>query len=414
MRRLYLQIYATLVAVLALFALAWSWLWSAAMSPHEQRMFEGIARVAGLALPPPGAPRTALDAALAEVSAALLSDVSVYDAQGRLAGHTGEPVERRPGGDPLRHERHQYVFQIELPDGRTLAARHRYQHGVLREVAASLVLLAAAVAVGAWPLVRRLTGRLERLRTRLDALGEGDLSARVEVEGRDEVAELALRFNRAAERIEGLVEAQRMMLAGASHELRTPLARIRLAAELLAGDARPDLRVQIERDVAELDDGIEELLLASRLESAPGLDAPAPVDLLALVAEEAARTGAEARGEPLLVRGDPRLLRRLVRNLLENAHRHGGGSPVQARVEPGGGGRVRLRVDDAGPGVPAAERERIFAPFYRPPGSRESGSGFGLGLALVRRIARLHAGEARCLERPGGGTRLEVELPATG
>jgi signal transduction histidine kinase len=413
MKRLYLQIYATLVAVIALFALLWSWLWAAAMSPHEQRMFEGIGRVAALALPPPDAPPEALQGALAGIADALLSDVSVYEAGGRLAGHVGAAVPWRDDGDGMRHERHSYVIQIRLPDGRRLAVRHAEEHGLLGELLLSLAVLAAAVAVGAWPLVRRLTRRLERLRARIDALGAGDLSARVEVEGRDEVAELAQRFNRAAARIEGLVDAQRMMLAGASHELRTPLARIRVAAELLAGDARPDLRAQIERDVAELDDGIEELLLASRLESAPGLGTPAPVDLLALVAEEAARTGAEAGGEPLRVRGDARLLRRLVRNLLENAHRHGGGSPVEARVERAGAGRVRLRVDDAGPGVAEPERERIFEPFYRPPGSRESGSGFGLGLALVRRIARLHAGEARCLERPGGGTRLEVELPGT-
>lgn len=411
MKRLYLQIYATLVAVLALFALLWSWLWAAAMSPHEERMFEGIARVAGLALPPPDAPGAALAGALGEISEALLSDVSVYGADGALEGHTGEPVPWAPDGDPLRHERHEYVFQLRLSDGRALAARHRYEHGLVRELALSLAVLAAAVAVGAWPLVRRLTRRLERLRAHLDALGEGDLSARVRVEGRDEVAELAVRFNRTAERIERLVDAQRMMLAGASHELRTPLARIRVAAELLAGDARPDLRARIERDVAELDEGIEELLLASRLESAPGLDTPAPVDLLALVAEEASRTGAEAGGAPLRVRGDARLLRRLVRNLLENAQRHGGGSPVQAHVEDAADGRVRLRVDDAGPGVPEPERERIFAPFHRPPGSRESGSGFGLGLALVRRIARLHGGEAYCRARPGGGTRFEVELP---
>lgn len=411
MKRLYLQIYATLLAVLALFALIWSWLWAGSMGPHEQRMFEGIGRVAGLALPPPDAPPEALEAALGPIADALLSDVSVYDAEGRLVGHVGAPVPWRDDGDRLRHERRAYVAQLRLPDGRGLAARHVEKHGLLGELLLSLAVLAAAVAVGAWPLVRRLTRRLERLRARIDALGEGDLSARVEVEGRDEVAELAQRFNRAAARIEGLVDAQRMMLAGASHELRTPLARIRVATELLAGDARPDLRAQIERDVAELDDGIEELLLASRLESAPGLGAPQPVDLLALVAEEAARTGAEAGGEPLRVPGDARLLRRLVRNLLENAHRHGGGSQVEARVESADGTRVRLRVDDAGPGVAEPERERIFAPFYRPPGSRESGSGFGLGLALVRRIARLHGGEARCLERPGGGTRLEVELP---
>jgi len=411
MKRLYLQIYLTVLAVLVLFAGAWSLLWMVAMGPHEERMFAGIARVAARALPPADAPREELGAALADIANGLLSDLAVYDPGGRLAAHVGEPLALDPERGPLEKDRHSYLFQIRLADGRWLVARHRYEHGLLEELALMLALLAGAVALGAWPLVRRLTGRLERLRSRIDALGEGDLSARVEVEGRDEVAELAARFNRAAERIEQLVEAQRMMLAGASHELRTPLARIRMAAELLAGDARPDLRARIERDVAELDEAIEELLLGSRLASAPGLERREPVDLLALLAEEGAGTAVEVGGAPLRVPGDPRLLRRLVRNLLQNALRHGGGAPVEARVDAGEGGRVRLRVDDAGPGVPESERERIFAPFYRPPGSRESGSGYGLGLALVRRIARLHGGEARCLARPGGGTRLEVELP---
>lgn len=413
MRRLYLQVYATMLAVLLLFALAWSWIWSAAMGPHEHRMFEGIARVAGAALPPPDAPPEALAARLETVSQALLSDVSLYGADGRLLGSTGEPVPWRREGEPLAHGDGSYLFQVRLPDGRRLTARHAYEHGPLGEALAGVLLLALTVAVGAWPLARRVTRRLERLRDRIDALGGGDLGARVAVEGRDEVADLARCFNRAADRIERLVAAQRAVLAGASHELRTPLARIRMAIELLADDARPDLRAEVERDVAELDGLIDELLLASRLDAAPGLERREPVDLLALLRAEAAHTGAAAGGTAARIEGDPRLLRRLVRNLLENARRHGGGSPVEARVECAAAGGVRLVVEDRGPGVPAAERERIFEPFHRVPGSRETGSGVGLGLALVRRIARLHGGDARCLARAGGGTRFEVELPAT-
>ena len=101
-------------------------------------------------------------------------------------------------------------------------------------------------------------------------------------------------------------------------------------------------------------------------------------------------------------------LRRLVRNLLENARRHGGGG-VRVRVDAGRGGAC-LRVEDAGPGVPEAERERIFEPFYRSPGSPETGTGHGLGLALVRQIARAHGGEARCLARSGGGSVFEITL----
>jgi signal transduction histidine kinase len=182
-----------------------------------------------------------------------------------------------------------------------------------------------------------------------------------------------------------------------------------MAVELL-GRERPELVARIARDVEELDALIGELLLASRLDARAEAGELVPVDLLALVAEEAARSGAETLGEPASVRGDPRLLRRLVRNLLENARRHGGGTPVEASVARLGAGGARLRVADRGPGVPEAERERIFEPFYRPPGSAESGAGYGLGLALVRQIARAYGGDARCLARDGGGTVFEVTL----
>jgi len=298
---------------------------------------------------------------------------------------------------------------LRLPDGRWLVARHGHRRFARVGLLAVLALLAVAVAIGAYPVARRLTRRLERLRVGVEGLGAGDLKARVGVEGRDEVAALATSFNRAADRIEALVGAQRTLLASASHELRSPLARIRVALELM-GAERPDLRERVARDIGELDDLIGELLLASRLQAAEPLDRREEVDLLGLVAEEAARSGAEATGEPAVVRGDARLLRRLVRNLLENAARHGA-PPVEASVRSADG-RVRLRVCDRGPGVPDDERERIFAPFYRPSSRPPGDGGSGLGLALVRQIARGHGGEVRCLPREGGGTCFEVDLPA--
>jgi signal transduction histidine kinase len=117
------------------------------------------------------------------------------------------------------------------------------------------------------------------------------------------------------------------------------------------------------------------------------LDSAEEVDLLALAAEECARYDIEPQGTPVLVRGDPRLLRRVIRNLLENARRHGA-PPIEVRMND-----REIRVCDGGSGVPQAERERIFEPFYRRAGENQ---GAGLGLALVRQIARRHGGDVRC------------------
>jgi signal transduction histidine kinase len=112
------------------------------------------------------------------------------------------------------------------------------------------------------------------------------------------------------------------------------------------------------------------------------------------------------------VQGDPRLLRRLIRNLLDNARRHAPDSLIELAVVRRDGQAV-LTVADRGPGVPEAERERIFEPFYRLR-ARPQADGTGLGLSLVRQIARRHGGEARCLGREGGGSMFEVALPAAG
>src|SRR6185437_5799449 len=197
----------------------------------------------------------------------------------------------------------------------------------------------------------------------------------------------------------------RLLLANCSHELRTPLARIAVAVSLLGEQADPRTRESLKRDIAELDQLIEQILLTSRLEAVPALDRREPIDLLALAAEEAAHYDLEAGGDPVTVAGDRLLLRRLIRNLVENARRHAGDGPIDISVVREGGQAV-LEVRDDGPGVPAGERERIFEPFYRLASTRESGRGSGLGLALVREIARRHGGEAVCLAAEGGGSRF--------
>ncbi|MCB1981542.1 MAG: HAMP domain-containing histidine kinase [Rhodoferax sp.] len=294
---------------------------------------------------------------------------------------------------------------------------------------ALLALLFAAVAAGAWPVVRQLTRRLEALKRGVEAFGGGALHERVAIEGRDEVAALAGSFNRAAERIEALLRSHQSLLANASHELRSPLARLKMALAMIdeAPPARRDaLRAEVDANIAELDALVEEVLLASRLDAAADAVARDPVDLLALAAEEAARTGAEVAGSAPLVAGDERLLRRALRNLLENARRYGVASDapatsvdadaatpaVEVTVEADAA-EVRVRVCDRGPGVPEALRERIFEPFFRLPGHAEREGGVGLGLSLVRQIAERHGGRVSCSARPGGGSCFTLALPAT-
>src|SRR5439155_411938 len=222
---------------------------------------------------------------------------------------------------------------------------------------------------------------------------------------------LAASFNPVAARIEELVGSHKSLLANPSHELRTPLTRIRMTVELMKDSADPKRKRDLEHDIGELDALIDEILLASRLDPLTGRDADEEVDLLALASEECARyEEADLDGEPVTVRGDPRLQRRMIRNLLENARRHGA-PPIEVRVRRAEGA-AELSVGDHGPGVPESEREGVFQPFHRSAGARE-GAGAGLGLALVRQIARRHGGDVRYLGRQPSGSRFVVNLDAS-
>ncbi|MEY3253453.1 MAG: hypothetical protein RL227_2426, partial [Pseudomonadota bacterium] len=277
-----------------------------------------------------------------------------------------------------------------------------------------LAVLFAAVAAGAWPVVRRLTRRLEALKAGVEAFGAGALHQRVDEGGRDEVAAVAVSFNRAAGRIEALLRSHQNLLANASHELRSPLARLKMAMAMLdeaSPESRARLKQEIHTNIGELDALVEEVLLASRLDASATLDSAQPVALLAVAAEEAARVGASAGGDDVVLPGDERLLRRAVRNLLENARRYAG-EGVEVQVARRADGGVDVAVADRGPGVPEVWRERIFEPFFRLPGHAEREGGVGLGLALVRQIAERHGGRARCEAREGGGSRFVISLPA--
>ena len=284
----------------------------------------------------------------------------------------------------------------------------------------TLGLVALAVALGTYPIVRRLTRRLEQLQKGVEQWGTGNLSARVAEQGNDEVTYLAQRFNHAAEQVEQLVTSHKSLLANASHELRSPLTRIRMGLELMGDSPSPALKAEISRSVGELDQLIDEILLASRLDAKEAdLGTIEPVDLTGLASEECARVDAHLelgfKPQSIVVPGVAKLLRRMLRNLLENARRYGT-SDIELQLAPvveNDRAWVRLSVCDRGPGVPPELRERIFEPFYRLPGASEREGGVGLGLSLVRSIVQRHGGSVRCEDREGGGACFVVLLPAS-
>jgi signal transduction histidine kinase len=291
----------------------------------------------------------------------------------------------------------------------------------------TLALVALAVALATYPIVRRLTRRLEDLQAGVERWGQGDLGVRVAAQGEDEVGFLAQRFNHAAARIEALLQSrdallasQKSLLANASHELRSPLTRIRMGLELMNEDNSDASKKEIARNIAELDQLIDEILLASRLDAQEAdMGTIESVDLMGLCAEECARMGAllEVQSGVMQIetQGVPKLLRRLIRNLLENAARYGvakGPEDVQLSCAITDKDIV-LKVCDRGPGVPVAFREKIFEPFFRLPGASERAGSVGLGLALVKSIALRHQGRVTCSDRLGGGACFEVSLPKT-
>jgi signal transduction histidine kinase len=412
MRRLYLQVYLTIVASLVLVVLTAGLLWHfiGGVGPFGPQ-FEVVGEVIAELVPPANAPAQAQQQAIDRLAERLGADLALFSITNEPLAAAGRPLPapsrsgRSGGWMPTAAGP---AVSVPLPDGRRLVARlpGRQRPSSLM-LAAFLGAIALVVAIGARPVVRRLTGRLERLQRGVESLGAGDLSARVKVEGRDEVARLAQSFNQAAARIESLVNAHKMLLANASHELRTPLARIRLGLELAA--AHPERKAGLESDIAELDQLVDEILLVSRLDATEQLDVREDVDLVALAAEECARyDDCGLEGKPVTVSGDPMLLRRMIRNLIENAKLHGQ-PPIEVTVAKQND-RAVLNVLDHGPVIAEEARERLFSPFYRIPGSCAT-KGSGLGLALARQIARRHGGDV--IYDPERGSSFTVSLPAT-
>lgn len=281
----------------------------------------------------------------------------------------------------------------------------------------------AGSGVLAWYLARPI----RNLRWAFRAAAQGRLDTRVRplMKGRrDEIADLGGDFDQMAQQLQNLVSAQRRLLHDVSHELRSPLARLQAAAGLLRQDPRklePSLD-RIEREVARLDALVGEVLTLARIESGTASGTAETVDFADLVASVAAdaRFEAQAAGrkvhlesaDHVLVRGRAELLQRAVENVVRNAVKYTAeGTAVEVQLSTAADPpRAVLVVSDRGPGIPAAEIDRIFQPFYRSASDPTVG-GFGLGLAIAQGAIAANHGVIRAQNREGGGLRLEIQLP---
>lgn len=425
-RKLYLQIYGTIIASLLAVVIISGIVFSMfGRDRLDQHLYEIAGKMAWLTLPAATASQGDQQKAVERLGRELEISVSLFDSNRQLLGTFGGPrripkriledLEDDRADGKSRRFKHWHRMKrgrswiLVLPDSRLLAidlGKRRPRHPILM-LLAYLVLISAVVLLVAYPFVRKLTSRLERLQSGVEKIGSGDLSARVDVKGSDEVAHLATSFNDAAGRIERLLNSNKLLLANASHELRTPLSRIRLGVEMLKKDGDSKRHTALQNDISELDGLIDEILLMSRLDANSKLEIKEEIDLLALAAEECAHySHCTLSGDNATVVGDSRLLRRLLRNLLDNAAKHGK-PPVKIKLESKSD-QIHLQVFDSGGGIHEQNRQHVFEPFYRSPG-KQNVEGFGLGLSLVKQIAETHGGSVRILDGPN--SIVEVILP---
>ncbi len=299
-----------------------------------------------------------------------------------------------------------------------LAANSMFFSAHDRDVLLVVLGVGAALAVAlAAAIGSSVAGDLRRVQMTARRVGAGELSMRTGVARSDEIGEMAAAMDAMIERLEATEEERRILLASVGHDLRTPLASLRAAIEAVEDGVVDDPTRYLDgmaKDVAYLGRLVDDLFEYARIESGRYAPAPETVDLRELVDEsvEVATPIAERNGVELVVLGngpapaeaDPAAMRRVLRNLIDNAIRHTGPDGT-VTIEVGTGG---FRVIDDGPGFPAEFRDRAFDRFTRADESRPGGTGAGLGLAIARGLVEAHEGTIRILDGPGG--RVAVSL----
>lgn len=343
--------------------------------------------------------------------AAALHATLLADFPARLHELLGDGIDVRPA-EPTPFNAYGYDFYLRLSSGEWLRVHGSAPGEIFAQpwhlalnLALMLLAVVVLVAIAARSTVRPLTELARAAHGLADDLRRPPLAE----DGPAEVREAAQAFNAMQTRIRAGIEERERFLAAVSHDLKTPVTRLRLRSEMLAD---PELRERFGSDIEEmlqLLDGTLDFLRGKAVE-----EPMQPVDLVALaeslVDDFAPRGAVTLRAPPSLrIVGRPLALKRAFANLIDNALKYGGGVEVEFSATPQG---VRVCIDDAGPGLPADQLDKVFEPFYRIEGSRSRDTGgAGLGLAIVRQIARAHGGEVTLANRPGGGLRAVLHLP---
>jgi signal transduction histidine kinase len=418
------RIYAAGVVLVTVSAfVAWGaahFVWQKWSAPREFGRFTRFAAATVARDPDP-------EAAVLRAGQLLDADVGLFDANGRLIASTA--IQPAPPAHDLddgeMRERDGGGYDVDEEDGRTVAVVYHRRSRSRMPLAAGILGALLVIGLAAMLASRWLARPLARLGTTAPSIASGDLASRTGIESDDEIGDAARAFDRMAERVEHLLRSQRELLASVSHELRTPLARIRVALDLASeaadeGPVRAEL-AGLEQDIGELELLVSDLLASARLDG-PKSELPLRREktTLADVAERARARFSERHPRRVValtvesrVEGelDPRLLRRTIENVLDNAHKYSDPeSPIRMDVRSDGT-RAVVEIRDEGIGIAADDQMHVFTPFFRADRAEvRASSGLGLGLALARRIVEAHGGTLALESTLGQGTTVRISV----
>lgn len=416
---------ALLAAFLVFEAIAFAVVWSMVIRPLAERSADDLAAKIILAaqtwveLPPATRADYEMelvfrhDLELGEAKSRLLeaSDTGYFAEliEAALSRRSKQSIDLKQGPDPDWD-----WLEIQVSDKLLRVGYDRQRYALETPLAAiGIFLLGAALTVfTALFMARQSSQRLRGLAEKAREVGQGRDPKRLPETGALEIRELTAAFNLMAEEVRGLLENRTVLLSGISHDLRTPITRLKLALSILDG-AEPSLVARMERDLDEMNRLISDMLAFARALKVDELNECDMNRLLGELAGQAARLGPVEwhPGKACIARVGEAALRRVISNLMENARRYGGDTPVTLALSCGVK-EIRIGVLDRGPGIPMDQREAVFRPFYRLEGSRsrEQG-GSGLGLAIVRQLVDAYGWRIELSDRAGGGLVVLLVIP---